>query len=64
VVTEAEWQRDDLYPRVGLDPLGGSSVTNLSRPAARVTKLHQGRGKAEQHINKEAKNAINRTRNL
>ena len=36
-------------------------VTNLSRPAERVTKFYDGRGTAEQYI-KEGKNAINWTR--
>ncbi len=36
-------------------------MTNLSRPAARVTKFYNGRGTAEQWI-KEGKNAINWTR--
>jgi len=58
---KVEWHRGELYPRVGVDPLRGSSVTNLSRPAARVTKFYNGRGTAEQHI-KEGKHAINWTR--
>ncbi len=45
----------------GLDPLCGSSVTNLSRSPERVAKFYQGRGTAEQWI-KEGKNAINWTR--
>ena len=45
----------------GLDPLRGSSVTNLSRSAKRVTKFFNARGTAEQWI-KEGKNAINWTR--
>ncbi len=44
-----------MHPRVGF------IVTNLSRPAARVTKFYNGRGTAEQWI-KEGKNAINWTR--
>ena len=45
----------ELYPRVGF------IVTNLSRPAERITKFYNGRGTAEQYI-KEGKNAINWTR--
>ncbi len=56
-----EWRPGDLFPRVGLDPLRGSSVTNLSRPAERVVAFYNQRGTAEQHI-KEGKNAINWTR--
>ncbi len=48
-------------PGVGLDPLRGSSVTNLSRPAERVVTFYNKRGTAEQH-NKEGKNAIKWTR--
>jgi hypothetical protein len=55
VVTKVEWHPGELYPRVGF------IVTNLSRPAARVTKFYNGRGTAEQWI-KEGKNAINWTR--
>ncbi len=44
-----------------MDPKIGFIVTNLSRPAARVTKFYNGRGTAEQWI-KEGKNAINWTR--
>ena len=51
----------ELYPRVGLDPFHGSSVTNLSRPAERVVAFYNQRGTAEQHI-KEGKNAIRWTR--
>ncbi len=60
-MAKVEWHPGELYPRVGLDPLRGSSVTNLSRPTARVTKFYNGRGTAEQHI-KEGKHAINWTR--
>ena len=38
VVAKVEWHPGELYPRVGLDPLRGSSVTNLSRPAERVVR--------------------------
>ena len=61
VVAKVEWHPGELYPRVGLDPLRGSSVTNLSRPAERVTLFYNQRGKAEQYI-KEGKNAIKWTR--
>ncbi len=61
MVATVEWHPGELFPRVGLDPLRGSSVTNLSRPAERVTKFYDGRGTAEQYI-KEGKNAINWTR--
>ncbi len=61
VVAKVEWHPGELVPRVGLDPLRGSSVTNLSRSPERVTKFYQGRGTAEQWI-KEGKNAINWTR--
>ncbi len=53
--SEARWHPGELYPRVGF------IVTNLSRPAERVTKFYNGRGTAEQHI-KEGKHAINWTR--
>jgi hypothetical protein len=55
VVAKVEWHPGELYPRVGF------IVTNLSRPAARVTKFYNGRGTAEQWI-KEGKNAIHWTR--
>ncbi len=61
VVAKVEWHPGELFPRVGLDPLRGSSVTNLSRPAERVVAFYNQRGTAEQHI-KEGKNAINWTR--
>ena len=60
VVAKVEWHSGELYPGVGLDPLRGSSVTNLSRPAERVTRFYNGRGTAEQYI-KEGKHAINWT---
>ncbi len=56
VVAKVEWHPGELFPRVGLDPLRGSSVTNLSRPAERVVAFYNQRGTAEQHI-KEGKNA-------
>ncbi len=49
--------RAELHPRVGLDPLRGSSVTSLSRPAERVVAFYNQRGKLEQYI-KEGKYAI------
>ena len=55
VVAKIEWHPGQLFPRVGF------IVTNLSRPAERVTKFYNGRGTAEQYI-KEGKNAINWTR--
>ncbi len=61
VVAKVEWHPAELYPRVGLDPLRGSSVTNLSRPAERVVGFYNQRGTAEQYI-KEGKNAIKWTR--
>ncbi len=59
VVAKVEWHPGELYPSVGLDPLCGSSVTNLSRPAERVTWFYNQRGKAEQYI-KEGKSAESR----
>ena len=47
VVAKIEWHPGQLFPRVGF------IVTNLSRPAERVTKCYNGRGTAEQYI-KEA----------
>ncbi len=61
MVAKVEWHPGEFCPRVGLDPLRGSSVTNLSRSPERVTKFYQGRGTAEQWI-KEGKIAINWTR--
>ncbi len=61
VVAKVEWHPGELYPRVGLDPLRGSSVTNSSRPAERVVAFYNQRGTAEQYI-KEGKNAIKWTR--
>ena len=46
---------------MSLDPLRGSNVTNLSRPAERVVAFYNQRGTAEQWI-KESKNAIKWTR--
>jgi hypothetical protein len=42
VVAKVEWHPGELCPRVGF------IVTNLSRPAKRVTKFYDGRGTAEQ----------------
>ena len=55
VVAKVEWHPGELLPRVGF------IVTNLSRPAERVTLFYNQRGKAEQYI-KEGKNAIKWTR--
>ena len=55
MVAKVEWHPGELFPRVGF------IVTNLSRPAERVTKFYNQRGTAEQWI-KEGKNAINWTR--
>ncbi len=46
VVAKVEWHPGELYPRVGF------IVTNLSRPAERVTLFYNQRGKAEQYIKK------------
>ena len=61
MVAKVEWHPGELVPRVGLDPLRGSSVTSLTRPAERVVAFYNQRGTAEQHI-KEGKNAIRWTR--
>ena len=55
VVAKVEWHQGELYPRVGF------IVTNLTRPAERVSKFYNGRGTAEQWI-KEGKNALRWTR--
>lgn len=55
VVAKVEWHPGELYPRVGF------IVTNLSRPAERVTAFYNHRGTAEQWI-KEGKYAIKWTR--
>ncbi len=47
VVAKVEWHSGELVPRVGLDPICGSSVTNLSRPAERVVTFYNQRGKAD-----------------
>ena len=55
VVAKVEWHQGELYPRVGF------IVTNLKRPAERVSKFYNGRGTAEQWI-KEGKLALRWTR--
>jgi hypothetical protein len=55
VVAKVEWHRGELYPRVGF------LVTNLKRPAERVSKFYNGRGTAEQWI-REGKLALRWTR--
>ena len=52
---KVEWHPGELYPRVGF------VVTNLARPAERVTAFYNQRGTAEQWI-KEGKGAIKWTR--
>jgi hypothetical protein len=55
VVAKVEWHQGELYPRVGF------LVTNLTRPAERISKFYNGRGTAEQWI-KEGKLALRWTR--
>jgi DDE family transposase len=55
VVAKVEWHQGELYPRVGF------IVTNLTRPAERISKFYNGRGTAEQWI-KEGKLALCWTR--
>jgi hypothetical protein len=55
VVAKVEWHQGELYPRVGF------VVTNLKRPAERVSRFYNDRGTAEQWI-KEGKNALRWTR--
>ena len=50
-----EWHQGELYPRVGF------ILTNLTRPAERVSKFYNGRGTAEQWI-REGKRALRWTR--
>ena len=52
---KVEWHQGELYPRVGF------IVTNLTRPAERVSKFYNGRGTAEQWI-REGKDALRWTR--
>jgi hypothetical protein len=54
-VAKVEWHQGELYPRVGF------IVTNLKRPAERVSKFYNGRGTAEQWI-REGKYALRWTR--
>ena len=55
VVAKVEWHNGELFPRVGF------IVTNPTRPAKRVVRFYNQRGKAEQWI-KEGKNAVKWTR--
>ena len=55
MVAKVEWHQGGLYPRVGF------ILTNLTRPAERVSKFYNGRGTAEQWI-REGKNALRWTR--
>jgi Transposase DDE domain group 1 len=55
VVAKVEWHQGELYPRVGF------ILTNLTRPAERISKFYNGRGTAEQWI-KEGKLALRWTR--
>jgi hypothetical protein len=55
VVAKVEWHQGELYPRVGF------LVTNLKRPAERISRFYNGRGTAEQWI-KEGKRALRWTR--
>ena len=54
-LAKVEWHQGELYPRVGF------IVTNLKRPAERVSKFYNGRGTAEQWI-REGKYALRWTR--
>jgi hypothetical protein len=55
VVAKVEWHQSELYPRVGF------IITNLKRPAERVSRFYNGRGTTEQWI-KEGKLALRWTR--
>jgi hypothetical protein len=55
VVAKVEWHQGELYARIGF------LVTNLTRPAKRISKFYNGRGTAEQWI-KEGKQALHWTR--
>jgi Transposase DDE domain group 1 len=55
VVAKVEWHQGELYPRVGF------ILTNLTRPAERISKFYNGRGTAERWI-KEGKLALRWTR--
>jgi hypothetical protein len=61
IAANVEWHQGELYARVGLDPLRGSSVTNLARPAERVVACYNHRRSCEQYIT-EGKSAIKWTR--
>jgi hypothetical protein len=54
-VAKVEWHQGELYPRVGF------IVTNLRRPAERVSGFYNGRGTAERWI-KEGKRVLRWTR--
>ena len=55
MLAKVEWHQRELYPRVGF------LVTNLTRPAERVSRCYNGRGTAEQWI-REGKAALRWTR--
>ena len=55
VIAKVEWHQGELYPRIGF------IVTNMTRPAERVSKFYNGRGTAEQWI-REGKYALRWTR--
>ena len=55
MVAKIEWQRGELFPRVGF------IVTNLAWRSKRVVRFYNGRGTAEQWI-KEGKNAVKWTK--
>ena len=55
VIAKVEWHHGELDPRVGF------IVTNMTRPAERVSKFYNGRGAAEQWI-REGKYALRWTR--
>ena len=55
MVAKVEWHKGGLHPRVGF------IVTNMTRPAERVSKFYNGRGTAEQWI-REGKYALRWTR--
>jgi len=50
MITLAKVERHpgELCPRVGFDPLRGSSVINLARSAERVVAFYNRRGTCEQ----------------
>jgi hypothetical protein len=61
VVAKVECHPGEVYPRVGLDPLRGPGMTNLTRPAKRTAAFYNQRGTPEQRI-KEGENAFTWTR--